>query len=115
MSIVYIYLLKDPITDEPKFIGFTRNLDKLRRQHPCKWGYNSNPKLKEWLQDLVQRSLRPQIEFITQAEGIKARWTRAVITKSLINKGHELLNKPSKSLAHFRMPSPRRSVKPSLA
>src|SRR5690348_13714026 len=101
MSIVYIYLLKDPESGEPKYIGISKN---WRRQlkHPCLWGYSVNDNLTSWLKDLVHRSLRPKLEILTKTQHIRANWTRDTIVKSFTNKGYKLLNTPTRNLGFKR-------------
>jgi hypothetical protein len=67
----YIYILKDPISKEVKYIGETSKPDQRYRQH-C-WGLTGDcDEKKLWLVGLKAMELRPLFEIIDFAEDKRA-------------------------------------------
>jgi hypothetical protein len=58
----YIYVLFDPIDGNPRYVGRTRDPQKLQRLHPSKWAYSKgNDGKNNWIRDLISNGLRPRI------------------------------------------------------
>jgi hypothetical protein len=92
MSRLSIYLLRDPETHTPKYVGVTKNMKIIRNNHPSRWGYRRNPELAQWLRSLVQRKLKPEIQFITYADSVDVEWRRKMIIKTLAAMKAQLFN-----------------------
>lgn len=55
----FIYLLSCPITNEPKYVGQSRNPQKRFKQH-CRLNDNlANTKRCNWLKSLIEKELKP--------------------------------------------------------
>ncbi len=63
METIYIYALIDPISDEIRYIGKTKNIKKRYKQHlyPKK---HDNSKRAIWLKELKSNGLKPKIKVI---------------------------------------------------
>lgn len=60
-----IYLLRDPVTLEPRYVGVTsRLLEKRMRQHYYQAERAVNRPVCDWIRALVRRGLRPVVEVI---------------------------------------------------
>lgn len=67
MDTIYIYALIDPISDEIRYIGKTKNIEKRYKQHlyPKK---RDNSKRAIWLKELKINGLKPKIKVIDIAD-----------------------------------------------
>lgn len=92
MSRLSIYLLRDPETNEPKFVGITKRMSIIKKQHPCMWGYQRNKPRMLWLKSLVHKGLRPKIQLLMRVDPADAEWRRQMFIKSISSIGWELLN-----------------------
>lgn len=92
MKRLSIYILRDPLTNEPRFVGITKNLSIIRHRHPAFWGYQDNKPKTEWIKQLVRTKLRPQIEFVCFSEPHTAGWKREAIIAHLTGLGYKLFN-----------------------
>jgi predicted GIY-YIG superfamily endonuclease len=67
---VYIYLLADPVTREPKYVGSAENVRQRLRQHLAE-GRSRGRQKDEWMASLDARNLVPSVsilETVTEAE-----------------------------------------------
>ena len=67
MDMKVIYLLRDPVTDAPKYVGVTSQPveDRLRRHISEAFNRSrANESKSAWIRDLVRAGNRPRIEII---------------------------------------------------
>jgi len=60
---VYIYVLKDPITDEIRYVGKTIDANKRLKEHVRK-STSSKTYKNNWIQQLIKKSLLPKLEIV---------------------------------------------------
>ena len=75
---VLIYILKDPITLEVKYVGKTaRKLSTRYAQHKHNWKRTTGKlnKLNSWIKSLAKKNLHPFIEIIDEVDDLK--WVEA--------------------------------------
>lgn len=63
---IYIYLLRDPITHRPRYIGLTRFPSKRLAQHKC--ARSTNLRLNRWINNLKKVNLTPLMQIIYEAD-----------------------------------------------
>ncbi len=89
---VKIYILKDPYTDEIRYIGRTKNSLKIRLAGHCtKAKQNSFKTYKDnWI---LKLDVKPLIEEIEEIEGWEESYLREqILIKEYIEKGYRLVN-----------------------
>lgn len=63
----YIYSLKDPITNQIRYIGKTTNIQKRYYYHCSKYHLeNENTHRSNWIKSLLKKELKPIIEIIEE-------------------------------------------------
>lgn len=85
-----IYALKDPRTEEYKYVGKTVNGIIRVKSH---MGYSHNPLVSEWVTELKQENYEPTIQILENVND----WTQLVDKEKywvgkLLNDGEDLLN-----------------------
>jgi len=90
---VKIYLLKDPITNEIRYIGRTKNDLKVRlRGHYSKSKHKKNHK-DCWIYSLREKNLKPIIELVTTIIGWEQSYKyEQQLIKEYLNRGYNLVN-----------------------
>jgi hypothetical protein len=89
----YIYVLKDPFTDEVRYVGKSNNPHKRVIKH--NWVGNKRDKnwrKKEWIKSLLDRGSKPIVEVIDEVS--KSEWTihEKEYIKKYLNEGCDLTN-----------------------
>lgn len=91
-----VYGLRDPSTDELRYVGMTGNEDLRRKQYERCGGADSNTPLGEWLVSLKQAGLAPKFCILVRITGPCAQWARHVCEFRMIeyftSKTSRLLN-----------------------
>jgi hypothetical protein len=93
--LVKIYKLIDPITNEIRYIGRTINPLHIRlRGHLSKAKNNkSNIYVKNWINSLLKKGLKPKIELLTEVEGwSKSHQFEQWLIKIYLETGFKLVN-----------------------
>ena len=65
MKKIYIYSLKDPETDEVRYIGKTTNINKRLRAHITRSKTNTYHSAR-WIKSLINKGLKPNIELVEE-------------------------------------------------
>lgn len=103
--IVTIYSLQDPITNEIKYIGRTKNDLKSRlRGHLAKAKANTfKTKKDNWILKLYNKDLRPIINPILYIEGWSESYKKEQeVIKQYLDDGYKLVNLHDKGEGHLR-------------
>lgn len=67
MNIIYIYALKNPITDEVRYVGKTSNIRKRYTQHISD---KRQTHKRSWIDSLLKEDLKPIIEILEVCDSI---------------------------------------------
>lgn len=91
MDIIYIYSLKNPITNEIRYIGKTGDL-RRRLQNHISHSKTRNSRISNWLKSLIKENLLPIIEIIEECN--KDNWEEREIywIKYYKDSGYNLVN-----------------------
>jgi len=90
---VYIYLLRDPMTDEVCYVGQTRNPTMRCKQHRKKRGlFSGNYALRQWKGYLIITGVDPIFEVLEIVPMDKALEAEKQHILQCLNKGEPLLN-----------------------
>lgn len=90
---VNIYLLKDPITNEIRYIGRTKNDLITRLRGHCSKSIHKKNHKDCWIYGLRIKNLKPIIELITTIEGWEESYKyEQRLIKSYLNQGYNLVN-----------------------
>jgi hypothetical protein len=65
MKTIYIYGLKDPETNEIRYVGKTTNINTRLKAHITRSRYNKYHSAR-WIQSLIKKGLKPVIELIEE-------------------------------------------------
>lgn len=84
-ALVTIYELRDPITDEPRYVGQTFDIDTRFNAH---LGDGGRSRKGRWVQELAQMGLRPALQIIAKvkledANDVERAWIQTYLTAGL--------------------------------
>lgn len=68
---VSIYALKDPRTDQIRYVGRARNVERRHREH-CYYG-SPNRKMRQWIVELSNQGLLPVVQVLEVTTDSEAR------------------------------------------
>lgn len=67
-GMVYIYGLKDPETDEIRYVGKTNNLKNRYHGHICLCSTDTNRHKASWIKSLRKRNLKPEMIVLEEVD-----------------------------------------------
>lgn len=92
MKTTYIYCLKNPLSNEIKYIGKSNDPTRRLNQH-IKEARNNKTQKDKWINSLLSRGLSPVIEVIEEVPISKWESAERAWIKNLKKEGIQLLNK----------------------
>jgi hypothetical protein len=87
----FIYCLRDPLTEEIRYVGKSDNPDRRLLQHIRESANNKYPK-DRWINSLLTRGLRPILEILEEIPTSKWQTSEKKWIKNLKQAGTNLLN-----------------------
>lgn len=84
-----IYLLSDPLTKEPKYVGMTINIESRYAQHL--WS-KTNDLRSIWIRQLKEISLKPVLSILERCEYFMAPAREHFYIRKYRSEGYSLLN-----------------------
>lgn len=99
MKRVKVYCLKDPITNEPKYIGRTGNISQRKKAHNNK-ARDVDTKKRVWISELRQKGMKPVLEVLKEVPHLEGRYWELFYLKEYTNKGYILVNNNDDNLGN---------------
>ncbi len=87
----YIYLLRCPIDNSPKYVGKSNDPNKRKDCHKSKSKTKDNP-LSKWIRELNENNLKPIVEIIEEVDYPKWIEREKFYVKKYREEGHDLKN-----------------------
>ena len=69
MTAYWLYLLSDPETHEPRYVGLTQDPAGRTMWHKCRPRKTNNRRLSEWFAELHEKDLRPEFSELACISG----------------------------------------------
>jgi hypothetical protein len=89
---IKIYCLKDPITNEIRYIGKTKLSLKSRLCLHCTSDLKTNSKKVKWIHELLITGYKPKIELLRYAKEYDSHFWERKLIREYKNNGYDLLN-----------------------
>ncbi len=90
---IYIYILKHPVTKDIRYVGKTTNPKKRLANHISSTNRNEEKSYKNnWIKSLLIENLKPEIEVIDQIDSINWEWLEEYWISQFKSWGFNLTN-----------------------